>query len=196
MKRLKIAVSLFVFAGLLLVGCTEKSELPVSPSGKSSLQKNFTRAFTATNTPFEVINFGIMTYPDGKVKLRNHLAKTVFAATYLPGDTGPDLLSGTGEVEINGLIDANTIIGPWQGKFKLTPEGAGGGIWQFTWHGTSTYDPTAWEGGPGFIIPLKEIAHGEGGDINGMQCRMEVIIYCALDFSGWYGDCTGVITSH
>ena len=196
MKTLKCVLIFFSFVGFMLVGCSDQLQSPVSPADKASLQKNFSREFTGTNTPVGVINEGIITYPDGKTKVRNHLAQTVFVATYLPGDTGPDILSGFGEVEINGLIDMNTVIGPWQGKFKLTPEGAGGGIWQFTWHGTSTFSPTAWEGGPGFILPLQEMGHGEGGDINGMQCRMEVMIYSALDFSGWYGEVTGVITSH
>ena len=197
MKRFKCVLLLFSFMGLMLVGCSDQSQSPVSPSDKTSLQKNFTREFTGTNTPDNVINLGVITYPDGKVKVRNHKAQTVFVATYLPGDTGPDILSGPGEVEINGLIDANTAIGPWQGKLTLTPEGTGGGTWQFTWHGTSEFSPTAWQGGPGFIIPLKETGHGEGGNINGMQCRMDVMIYSALDFSGWYGEITGgVITSH
>ena len=197
MQKLKCVLVLMSFAGLMLVGCSDQTQSPVSPSDKSSLQKSFTREFTGTNTPVEVINLGIQTYPDGKVKVRNHMARTVLAATYLPGDIGPDILSGSGEVEINGLIDMNTVIGPWQGTFKLTPEGAGGGIWQFTWHGTSAFSPTGWQGGPGFIIPLQETGHGEGGNINGMQCRMEVTIYSALDFSGWYGEVTeGVITSH
>lgn len=196
MTATKFFIALFVLMGLLLASCSDEQQSPVSPTDQGSMGKNINREFTATNTPVEVINPGIITYPDGKLKIRGHIAATEFVAEYLPGDTDPDILSGPGEVEINGLIDTNTFIGQWQGNFVLTPEEAGGGIWQFTYHGTSEYSPTGWQGGPGFILPLQEIGYGEGGDIDGMQCRMEVIIYGALDFSGWYGEVTGVITSH
>ena len=187
---------IFVFLGLLLVSCSNEQQSPVSPTDQSSLGKHINREFTGTNTLVDVIIPAVITYPDGKMKIRGNISSTEFVAAYLPGDTDPDILSGPGEVEINGLIDPITLVGQWQGNFELTPEEAGGGEWQFTWHGTSEYSPTGWQGGPGIIIPLQEIGHGEGGDISGMQCRMEVIIHSALDFSDWYGEVTGVITSH
>ncbi len=201
MKFFKFAVVLLAFVGLSLIGCSDKSQSPVSPADQSinqpsSLEKVFTREFSGTNTPYEVIDPGIMKYPDGKQMIMKHKAYTNFIVTYLPGDTGPDILSGNGEVEINGITDLRTLIGQWQGKFLLKPSEADGGVWQFTWHGTSTFGPTAWEGGPGWILPLQEIGHGEGGDINGMQCHMEVIIYASLDFTAWYGAFTGIVTSH
>lgn len=202
MKQKKYLFLLTVLIAFTLISCTDKTQPPVAPADQASLQKNFTREFTATNIPGVPTNPGIIKYPDGKTIVIKHAGPTMFAATFSPGDTGPDILSGPGEVEINGITDMKDLADPstwggnWRGKFVLTPENAGGGIWKFTWHGASTFSPTAWMGTPGWILPLQQIGHGEGGDINGMQCRTEVTIYCALDFSGWYGDVTGVITSH
>lgn len=197
MKTLKYVLVLFIFIGLLMSGCSDKSQLPVDPNGKSaSLEKSFTREFTATVMPGIPTNPGIYKYPDGKVLTTKYLGPATFTAAYLPGDTGPDILSGVGEVEINGITDMTELIGKWHGKLRFTPANAGGGSWQFTWHGSSTFSQTAWMGGPGWIIPLQEVGHGEGGEINGMQCHMEVTIYGALDFSNWYGEATGTITSH
>jgi len=199
MKTLKRVLVLFSFVGLMLVGCSDQSQSPVSPSDQTSLQKNFTREFTGTNTPTAVTDPGIRKYPDGKIMVLKHKGPTLFAASF--GDGGSDILSGPGEIEINGKIDMkypdpSTWKGEWRGKLVLTPAGVPGGLWQITWHGPSTFSPTAWNGGPGWILSLQMVGHGEGGDIHGMQFRAETIVYCEINFQGWYGDFTGLVKSH
>jgi len=198
MKTLKCVLALFAFVGLMLVGCSDESQSPVSPSDQNSLQKVTTWNFTGRNIPTGVSNPGIWKYPDGKIMVIKHQGPTQF--TRFTGD-GPDVLSGPGEIEINGKInmkypDPSTWKGEWRGKIVLTPAGVPDGLWQITWHGPSTFSPTAWNGGPGWILSLQMVGHGEGGDIHGMQIRSETIVYCEINFQGWYGDFTGVITSH
>jgi hypothetical protein len=204
MKALKCFLVLFSFVGLLLVGCSDESQLPVSPTDQSinassALEKKFPpREFTGESIPTGVDDPGIYKYPlptDEKILLLNHRGPASFTAVYLAGDVGLDLLSGPGEVEINGLTDLRTMIGKWHGKLTLTPSEAGGGEWQFVWHGTATFSYSAWNGTPGWIIPLKEEGHGTGS-LTGMQCRMELTIYAPPDLSTWKGKAQGFIYYH
>jgi hypothetical protein len=165
------------------------------------LEKKFPpREFTGEAIPTGVDFMGIFKYPDGKVMLRGNRGPTLFTAEFSPGDTGPDLLTGPGKVEINGLSDYNTGVGKWHGKLTLTPTEAGGGEWQFVWHGTATFNTEAWtlpDGTkvPGWIIPLKEEGHGTGF-LTGMQCRMVLTIYAPADLSTWKGEAHGFIYLH
>ena len=58
------------------------------------------------------------------------------------------------------------MIGKWHGKLTLSPTEAGGGEWQFVWHGTATFDSEAWTSQTvlkiRLDIPLKEEGHGTG----------------------------------
>jgi hypothetical protein len=198
MKTLKSAIALFAFLGFLLIGCSDQTQSPVSPSEKESLQKINSREFFGTNIPTGVVDPGIYKYPDGKIMMIKHKGPSLFSVEYLPGDTDPDILSGNGEVEINGITDLNTMIGHWYGKLSVIPKSseAGGGKWEFTWNGEATFNATAWEGGPGWILPLKMEGHGNGGNLTGMQCRIEQIVYAPLDISIWTGEIHGFIYSH
>jgi len=188
MKTLKCVLVLFTFVGLNLVGCSNESQSPVSPLEKSSMQKSFSREFTGDAIPTGVDFMGIFKYPDGKVMLKDHRGPTYFTATFFDGT--PDLLTGPGYVEINGLSDYNTGVGQWHGKLTLTPDAAEGGEWNFTWHGKATLGPSGW------TIPLKEAGHGKGGVLGGMQCRMELIISAPADLSTWTGQSHGFVISH
>lgn len=198
MKALKCVIVLFALVGLTLVGCSDELQSPVSSTDQASLQKNFTREFTANSFPTGIINPGIFKYPDGKILFRGHSGTVVFDAEYLPGDTDPDLLTGPGEVEIDGITDPNAGVGHWQGKLTFRPEApeAAGGEWKFTWHGEATFSLTAWNGGAGWTIPLQEEGHGNGGALTGMQCRMELIISAPPDLSTWTGEAHGFVYSH
>jgi len=198
MKTLKCVFVLLAFLGLSLVGCSNEQQSPVTPTDQGSLEKKFTREFTANEFPTGIIDSGIYRYPDGKILLRGHRGNVWFDAEFLPGDTDPDLLTGPGEDEINGITDPITGIGQWQGKLTLRPEAieAAGGEWKFTWHGEATFNLTAWNGGPGWTIPLQVEGHGNGGALTGMQCRMELIISAPPDLSTWTAEAHGFIYSH
>jgi hypothetical protein len=199
MKLLKYSAVLFSFVLLLLVGCSDKTQSPVAPSEQSlnqpiSLEKNFTRDFTAIGIPTGIYNEPIYKYPDGKKLALHYLGPVQLTAAFADGLT--DLLSGTGEIEIMGIQDQVTGIGHFEGKLTITPDNAEGGVWKITFHGKPSYSPTAWEGGPGWVLPLKELGHGNGGTINGMQLVWENTVVGPLDWSIWAGSGPGNITSH
>ena len=176
MKTLKCAVVLLAFAGLLIIGCSDKSQLPVSPADQAinqpvSLEKNFTRDFTGTMTLTGADpSAGFTKEPDGKIMMRS-LKQTVYFSVNF-SDGGPDLLRGPGDLELNSNIDFNAGTGESWGKLTLTPSApeAQGGQWVMTWHGKGTLGPAGW------TIPLKEVGHGNGGALTGLQCFMDNII--------------------
>ena len=96
------------------------------------------------------------------------------------------------------MIDPTVGTGKWYGKLLLRPEAseAAGGEWEFTWHGESMFSLTAWEDGPGWILTIRDVGHGNGGALTGMQCRMELIISFPPDMSTWTGTGHGFIISH
>ena len=203
MKFFKFAVVLLAFMGLSLIGCTDKSQSPVDPTDQSlqnqaSLQKNFSREFTVEEFPTGIDNPGTITYPDGKIKLKGNQGPVYYIATFSPSDNGPDILTGPGEIEINGMIDPVTGVGHFEGKLLLTPEAseAAGGVWEFTWHGESIFSLTAWEDGPGWTLTLRDVGHGNGGALTGMQCQLELIVLFPPDMSAWTGTGNGVIYTH
>jgi hypothetical protein len=195
MRTLTCAVVLSAFVGLALLGCADKSQPPVAPTGQAasglgSLGKVVSREFTAQMVPTGLDNPGIFKFPDGKVMVRGLSGPIWFSATF--SDGLPDLLTGPGEVEINGTADYNAGVGQWYGKLTLRPVGpeAAGGVLEFTWHGTATLGVSGW------TLPLKEQGHGMGGALTGMQCTMENTISAAVDLSSWSGAVEGVIISH
>jgi hypothetical protein len=201
MKALAYAVVLLACVGLSLVGCTDQAQSPVAPTDQlsqapASLQKSFFTEFTATSDPTGQIGEFITKLPDGKVMMRGVRNTVQFTATILSGPL-PDLLTGPGEVEINGTSDYNTGEGQWYGKLKLMPTATAalGGKWEFVWHGKATIGPTL-KYGPGWIIPLQEEGHGSGGSLTGMQGRMELIITAPMTLTTWTGQAHGFIISH
>ncbi len=198
MKTKIFFFALFAFMGLLLVGCSDEQQSPVTPIDQGSLEKVINREFTANEFPTGIIDSGIFRYPDGKILFSGHRGTVWFDADFLPGDTDPDLLTSPGEIEINGMIDPVTGVGQFHGKLLLTPESpeTGGGEWVFTWNGDATFSLTAWNGGPGWTLTLRDLGHGNGGSLTGMQCRVDLIVTFPPDMSTWTGTGHGFILSH
>jgi len=203
MKALKCFLVLFSFVGIMLVGCSDQTQSPVSPSDQASLQKVDTREFSGTNNPTGTITDATWKYPDGKILFYKYVGTTEFVANFPDG--GPDILSGPGVVEINGITDLSTMIGHWWIKFTLTPNAnADGGTWRSNGHCTSTFSPTAYDpdgpgpspAGPGWILPIKHEGHGEGGSVNDMQLRYLITVHADPEFTTYYTEVEGVVTSH
>ena len=200
MKTLKYFIAFLTFVGFLFVGCSDKSQSPISPTDQTitqlnSLEKVFTREFNAVEIPTAIDNPGTYIYPDGKIKLLGNKGPTYFSATFTDG-LNPDLLTGPGYAQISGITDPIAGTGIWQGKLTLMPDAAEGGKWEFTWHGDAAFTATAWNGGPGWVIPLKEEGHGNGGILTGMQCRMELIVTAPPDLTEWAATGHGFVISH
>jgi hypothetical protein len=195
-----VALLLIAIMALAVVGCSDDSTPPVSPTDQSvqapaSLKKSFSTEFTGKMLPDYadpnfIIDLGFTKYPDGKILMRGFREKImVFNVTILNGPL-PDLLTGPGEVELNGISDPIAGVGQWQTKVTLMPTAALGGVWEFTTHAKATLSEGYW------TIPLKATGHGKGGALSGMQCRMEVVITAPADLAWWTGEAHGFITSH
>ena len=198
MKTFLCSIVLFAFVGILVIGCSDQTQSPVSPTDQSSLQKNFSREFTLVGFPTGIDNPGIIKYPDGKIMLKGNQGPVYYIATFPQSDNDPNLLTGPGEIEINGMIDPVTGIGHFDGKLVLTPKAAEaeGGVWEFTWQGESIFSLTAWEDGPGWTLTLRDVGHGNGGALTGIQCQLELIVLFPPDMSMWTGTGTGFIKTH
>jgi len=180
----------------VLLGCSDNSPVPVSPTDQSvkapaSLMKSFSRAFTVTSVPGVPYEMGIQKTPDGKLLIRGHRAPVTVTAIFTDGST--DLLSGPGEVEINGISDYNTGVGQWQGKLRLSP--TAGGTWEFVYHGPATLGPNA-AFGYGWTLTLKDEGHGSGGELTGMRCLLHLVVTTDVGLTAWRGDGEGVVTSN
>lgn len=197
MKTVSFALLLMASMAFVLVGCSDNSAVPVSPSDNSaqvpvSLQKSPPpTAFSAEILPTGLIGEYVTKLPDGKVMVRG-IRQPVVVTAHFGGS--PDLLTGVGEVEINGISDYTTGVGQWYGKLTITPDA--GGVWEFTWHGTAALNIVDPITNSTWTLPLEEEGHGKGGALTGMQCRMENVITANFMLDYWTGAAQGVVISH
>lgn len=166
MKMLKSVLVLFSFVGLMLVGCSDQSQLPVAPIDQSSLDKIVITQFTFTSTPgpFTANPNEFMTIVGTTLLLKKYPVTDNVVAS-------DPRLTGNMEHVLSLKLDIYTGEGPCKGSFKLYPDPAvaNGGYWEGTYHGyrSKTDDPFV------FMLPLKMVAHGRGGSIDGMQGFMD-----------------------
>lgn len=188
MKALKCFLVLFSFLGLMLIGCSDESQSPISPTDQSSasLQKNIIRPFTGHEYPTSVVSPGNVHMAGSKQISKGVLFTTRFEAAFSDGK--PNLLSGNGFLELNSIFDFSTFEGFTWGKLTVTPDNINaGGVWEISWHGKMFLGPDPKTGEIVTICPLKWVGHGKGGAINGMQLHGDDIIKYKGPMN-WYGD--------
>jgi hypothetical protein len=190
MKNYIYVFGITIMLILSLVGCSDKSNSPVAPADESSLGKVTIREFTGTDYPTGLIDPGTTTVHKEKMKIRG--MRQSFAFQVLFSDGGIDLLSGEGDLELNANIDLTNGTAFWWGKKLLTPSApeALGGQFKFTWHGSAVLGPSGW------TLSVKEVGHGEGGALTGIQCFFDNIITAPPDLSTWSGDLEGYLRTH
>jgi hypothetical protein len=194
MKALKIFAVLFSFILLLLIGCSDQSQSPISPTDQSiqapaSLQKNIIRPFTGYECGVTLVSPGDVHFADGKQITRGVQYTTRFEATFTDGQ--PDLLSGDGFLELNSTLDLTTYEDFATGKLTVTPDNlAAGGVWEISWHSKGFLAPDPNDSTKIVMTyPGKWVGHGKGGAINGMQVFADDFIkYNPFDALDWYGD--------
>lgn len=196
MKALKYFAVLFFFIGLLVAGCSDESQSPVSALENDALEKvkNVEYTFSSAPEPFTANPADYMKIAGRTLHLKNYPVTDIVSAT-------DSRVTGRMEHVLSLKLDVITGEGPCHGKFILTPTdlaATGGGVWEGTYEGfrSKTDDPFV------FMLPLKLVAHGKGGTIDGMQGFMEadlVVItndvYYPLPIS-WTATGTGVIKEH
>ncbi len=192
MKTFSVLV-LIVFIGLSLINCSDQSPSPVTPDEQSALTK-----VGITNCNF--VHYPVAPPEGGDFKFagKNFIMKDV-EVTELIMSSDP-LLAGTLVHYLSEVVDATTGEGITHGKWTLTlSDDAGGGIWEGNYTGKRSHSPGTNEGFPPyeFITPLKLVAIGKGGAIDGMQFKGTTIIYSwGVIVEGWYGIGEGYYKSH
>jgi hypothetical protein len=206
MKTVAFALLLMATMAFVVVGCSDNPTQPVSPNdqattGPGSLGKNLIRPFTVAVGPFSpdpnvtVLDPGYTWYPDGKTMIKGMVLRTFFAAVFPPADHGPDLLTGTGVLEMNIKLDPVTGVLSCWGKLTVTPAASPveGGVWEISWHGKGMYyDET---GAVYPVVPMKMVGHGSGGVLTGMQLSADVTIVGGPPVN-WGGAGDGLLKYH
>jgi hypothetical protein len=208
MKALSFVLLLMASMAFVLLGCSDNTTQPVSPTDQSVGVPPLLAKYT--ETPFEglmwqdvyapgfLVDAGVVKFPDGKILIKGVEQKVVCAANFPAGST--DLFSGNAVVTLNGIADNNTGVGDFYGKITVTPTNGGGGRWELTWHAKGTLgpitDPLGLLGPIGWTIPLKELGPGKGGTLTGMHVFMDNTVLVNPDFIKWTGAYTGYIKSH
>jgi len=178
MKALTYAVALLALAGFSLLGCNDTSQSPVVPTDQTaqqpaSLGKSIITNFAFTHSPIGLTGEGtVILVPGGKWHIKNYGVTEEVNLLNPPLNPDP-LVSGTMVHYLSATLDAVTGEGPVHGSFTLTPlADVGGGVWEGTYEGyrSKTASPNV------FALPLKVVAHGRGGTIDGMELKEESML--------------------
>jgi hypothetical protein len=179
MKIMSLALLLMASMAFVLVGCSDNSAPLVAPTDQSAqtpapLAKAVIHYFSGKEINPTYLGPPVVGEGGGgqKLILTEMLVQAYWVAPDPPA-TGDPRVIGPVRVSGHGTLDASTGEGPVKGKFTLEP--VGGGVWEGTWEGyrkmTQT-GPPEWT----WTNPLKLVAKGTGGDIDGMQLFAEDVI--------------------
>ena len=186
MKALKCVLVLFSFVGLMLVGCSDQSQSPVSADDQSAalLQKKVLHYFTGVDFPIAPPEGGeIRDIPGGKIQFK----KVKVTERFVSDDPR---VAGTMVHYLSTMIDAETGAGRVHGSFTLTPDAYPDTKWVGTYEGDRVYNGKTFVDILDFLEPLtpgdgtydnwtltlKLEGHGKGGDIDGMQMFSDNIL--------------------
>ncbi len=190
---MKTAAFALILMALVNVGCSDDSAplvspLEQSPRASSGLQKAILTNFSFTHNPIPpyLVDPGVVKLVDGVwiMKEVGVIEKIVSADPFI---------AGTMIHYLSGEMDATTGEGPVHGKGIVTPTAdVGGGVWEITYEGNRSRS-----GGIYFTLPLKLVAHGRGGTIDGIESFYESTITAwGTPPVGWYGAGAGFYKSH
>lgn len=190
MKTLKCVLTLFAFAGLMLVSCSDQSQSPVSPNEQVSLEKKTIHYITCTNVPVPppypyALDPGVKKYlPNGNIQYKAVGVWEYSEIKDLNGNIDP---LGTGLIEnyLSTMINGNTGNGPVHGK-TVTYRAPGQeylGIWESHYTGYRSYMgkktfnlPIGTGEYHYWKLPLTMVGHGKGGVVDKMKLFVETTL--------------------
>jgi len=183
MKTSNCLIAIIAIIGLLLIGCSEKSQLPNEPV--NALEKVTTTDYTATITIVGLVDPG-----SEKMVGQNLIVKDRVVLTRFEADNS--LVKGDLLITINFRFNLNTGEGPTYGKWSMVPDDYPDGLWEgsFTGHRTKTGESEWTEN-------VSIVGRGEGGIIDGMKNFADGLIYSddIYERTGFIGEGSGVIKS-
>jgi hypothetical protein len=175
MKTLSLALLLMASLAFVLTGCSDNSAVPVSPTDQSTqtpalLEKSNKVDFTFSEKNIPPAVPAKMWVAGGVLQIRDaHAFEAVDA-----GLTSP--VTGTMEHYLDLSLNVVTGEGPCHGSFILRPTNLAivgdDAIWVGTYEGYRSKTSVS----SVFTLPLKLVAHGRGGNIDGMQAKMTVTL--------------------
>ncbi len=206
MKALPFVLLLAASTVFVLIGCSDNPAAPVSPTdqavqGAPSLEKKAITSLTMFHYPIPPFplpypaNPAIRKVPGGIWHLKDVELHEAVSVTYQDGTVE----LGTMLHYLSSTMNA-AGEGPVHGSFTMTM--AGGGVWEGTYRGYRSIAlpaPPLPDGltlpdylPPYFLytyeLPLKVVAHGRGGNIDGMKlCATDVIRAYGTPPQAWYG---------
>lgn len=192
MKGFVYLLGILIMIIITIIGCSDKSQLPVQPITQSqreggSLGKCIIISYTSSDYPVGILDPGVVKLERGKWIIRNVVVKERF-------DSDNPLIAGVMIHNLSGILNAITGEGPICGTLTVTPDNAGGGVWEGSYSGWRSKKPGS---DTLFTLPLKVIARGKGGTINNMQLFGTTIITAwGTPPVGWYGSSKGFIKSN
>jgi hypothetical protein len=190
MKKLKCVIVLFAIVGLSLIGCSDKSQSPVTPIDQGSLEKVIITNFTCSDNPIPpyIIDPGVVKLVGG-----NWIMKDVGVIEQLT--SSDTLVAGIMVHYLSTTLNAVTGEGPVHGSLTITPDAnTEGGVWEGNYTGYRSKMPGS---DTLFVLPLNVVCHGRGGTIEGMQMFMDAVITAwGTPPVGWYGSGEGFYKSH
>jgi hypothetical protein len=213
MKALKCFLVLFSFVGIMLVGCSDQTQSPVSPTDQVSMEKNIPHYYSAMDFPVAPPEGGdIRSIPGGKIQFKKVKVTEAVVAT-------DSRVSGQMVHYLSTMIDAKTGNGPVHGSFTIFPTGAGeNAMWEGTYEGIRSYNgktfvtipsPLPYPSGiyDNWTLTLKLVGKGKGGEIDGWQMFSEhtlIIINFGNDLTHypfpmpqfWFGNGEGFLKEH
>ena len=186
MKKFNCLIATIAFIGLLLVGCSDKSQSPIAPTDEQgSLEKVTTTDYTATITIVGLVDPGSV-----KIVGQNMIVKDRVVLTRY--ETSSPLVTGDLLITINSKFNLNTGEGPTHGKWSKVPDAHPDALWEgsFTGYRTKTGE-SAW------TENVSIVGKGEGGVIDGMKNFADGLIYSddIYERTGFFGTASGVIKS-
>ena len=190
MKTFQSAFALLAFMGLVFLGCSDKSQSPVTPIDQGSLEKVIITDFTCADYPIPpyIIDPGVVKLVGG-----NWIMKDVGVIEQLT--SSDTLVAGIMVHYISTTLNAVTGEGPVHGSLTITPDAnTEGGVWEGNYTGYRSKMPGS---DTLFVLPLNVVCHGRGGTIEGMQMFMDAVITAwGTPPVGWYGSGEGFYKSH
>ncbi len=163
MKTLSAVLLLAASVAFVLVGCSDNSAVPVSPTDQAAQPP--TSLGKSNNVGFTISSHPIWFDQQAGYKIAGGTLHMKDVAVW--DDVTSSDPRGTGIMKhyLTLKLDVYTGEGPCHGSWTSEPAAANGGKWEGTYEGyrSRTSNPLV------FTLPLKMVAHGRGGNIDGMQ---------------------------
>ncbi len=177
MKILSCGLLLMASLAFVLLGCSDNSAVPVSPTDQSatpvSLQKSNDVAVDFSMNSEKVFVAGKMWENGGKLLIKKYQVLEPVASL-------DARVAGQMENYLSLTVDLITGEGPCHGSFTIDPDAIADGVWEGTYEGYRSKTDIPFI----FTLPLKCVAHGKGGAIDKMQLFVDVTltVYTDLPF--------------